>query len=72
MEECRKRGYEALFVLGDPAYYGRFGFRTASDWGIRCEYYVPDEAFMALELKEGALAFICVWKAPIILVFLMV
>jgi putative acetyltransferase len=36
-------------------YYGRFGFTPAKAKGLRCEYDVPDEAFMALELTHGAL-----------------
>jgi predicted N-acetyltransferase YhbS len=40
-------------VLGHPEYYPRFGFVRASQFGIRSSYNVPDEAFMALALKEG-------------------
>jgi putative acetyltransferase len=42
---------DALFLLGDPAYYARFGFRSTS---IRNEYGASD-AFMALVLAEGCL-----------------
>lgn len=47
---------EAAFVvvLGEPEYYGRFGFRRASDAGLDNEYGA-DEAFMVLELRRGAL-----------------
>ncbi|NLT17712.1 MAG: N-acetyltransferase, partial [Clostridiales bacterium] len=31
-------------------------FRRASGWGIRAPFDVPDEAFMAVELEEDALA----------------
>jgi putative acetyltransferase len=44
-----------VVVLGDPNYYSRFGFVAASTQGLRCEYDVPDEAFMVLELNRGAL-----------------
>ena len=30
-------GHDVLFVLGDPAYYERFGFRTACEVGFRWE-----------------------------------
>jgi putative acetyltransferase len=53
---CRAAGYEAMFVLGHPEYYPRFGFQPASRWGIKSEYDVRDEHFMALELTENALA----------------
>lgn len=52
---CRGLGIDAVVVLGHPEFYPRFGFRPASTWGLRCEYEVPDEAFMALELVPGAL-----------------
>ncbi len=45
-----------MVVLGHPEYYPRFGFVHAKTFGIGCEYPVPDEVFMALELTPGALA----------------
>ena len=56
LEECRKLGYEIVFVLGHPQYYPRFGFTQARKKGIDCEFEVQDEAWMVLELKKGALA----------------
>lgn len=56
LEECRSLGAGALVVLGHPEYYPRFGFEPASQFGIKCEYDVPDEVFMAMELQEGYLA----------------
>jgi putative acetyltransferase len=56
LAHCRERGFVAAVVLGHAAYYPRFGFRPASTFGLRCEYDVPDEVFMALELEPGALA----------------
>ena len=54
LEECRRIGHELVVVLGHPAYYPRFGFVPASTYGIKSEYDVPDEAFMVLELRQGA------------------
>jgi putative acetyltransferase len=56
IDHCRRAGYRALLVLGEPAFYQRFGFIKASLHGIRCPFDVPDEAFMAAELFPGALA----------------
>lgn len=53
---CRAAGYDAMFVLGHPEYYPRFGFRPASRWGIKSEYDVRDEYFMAMELTVNGLA----------------
>jgi putative acetyltransferase len=55
LEQCRRRGHAAVVVLGHPAYYPRFGFVPAARYGLRCEYSVPDDTFMALELAVGAL-----------------
>ena len=56
LQECKRLGHEIVVVLGHPDYYPRFGFVPASTYGIRCEYDVPDEVFMALELRNGALS----------------
>ena len=56
LEECRRLGYEVVVVVGHPDYYPRFGFVPARSKGVECEFEVPDEAWMILELREGALA----------------
>jgi putative acetyltransferase len=53
---CARLGAGAIVVLGHPGYYPRFGFTPASDYGLECEYDVPDEAFMAMELTPQFLA----------------
>ena len=55
LEECRRSRFQAVVVLGDPDFYSRFGFVPASSKSLKCEYDVPDEAFMVLELESGAL-----------------
>lgn len=55
LDRCRSAGAEAVVVLGHADYYPRFGFRPADDFGLRCEYDVPPEVFMALELEPDAL-----------------
>ena len=52
---CRERGYRAVVVLGHPAFYPRFGFAPAAAMGLTCEWPMPPDAFMALELDAGAL-----------------
>jgi putative acetyltransferase len=56
LDQCRQLEYGAVVVLGHPGYYPRFGFIPARKFGLACEYDVPDEAFMALELQAGYLA----------------
>jgi putative acetyltransferase len=56
LEQSRKAGHRRVVVLGHPEYYPRFGFVPASRYGIKSEFDVRDEVFMALELYEGALS----------------
>jgi putative acetyltransferase len=49
----RKKGLPFIIVLGHASYYPRFGFEPASHYGIRCEWEVPDTAFMILLLDES-------------------
>jgi len=56
LDECRKLGSGAVVVLGHPWFYPRFGFVPASRFGLKCEFNVPDEVFMALELVPGYLS----------------
>ena len=55
IEKARQLGFESVIVLGHPKYYPRFGFKPASIWSIQAPFEVPEEAFMALELVQGAL-----------------
>lgn len=54
LELARERGWCSVFVLGDPHYYGRFGFRPDLAQGADVPWAGP--AFQALELVPGALA----------------
>jgi putative acetyltransferase len=56
LDECRGRNYDCVVVLGHPEYYPRFGFAPASSYSITSEYDAPDEAFMIIQLREGAMA----------------
>lgn len=69
LRECPARGWRAVVLLGDPAWYARFGFEPAARFGLR---YLPSDlpdsgpgdvsvtaleaAFQALELEPGSLA----------------
>lgn len=50
LRRCKAAGYSLVVVLGHPEYYPKFGFRPGHELGLCCEYTVPPEAFMALEL----------------------
>lgn len=52
---ARELGHESVILVGDPAYYHRFGFRTAANFGIRNTNGIPDDYVMACELRLDAL-----------------
>ena len=51
---CQDAGFDIVFVLGHVDYYPRFGFAPARRYGLENEYGATD-AFMAVELRKGAL-----------------
>jgi putative acetyltransferase len=54
LAELRERGERIVIVLGHKEYYPRFGFTSEKASNLASSF--PPEAFMALELSEGALA----------------
>ena len=55
LEGCKKLGCGAVVVLGHPEYYPRFAFTPSTRFDIGCEYDVPEEVFMAVELRPDYL-----------------
>lgn len=55
LARCKDCGFGAVVVLGHSRYYRRFGFLPSSQFGISCEYDVPEEAFMVVELQRDYL-----------------
>ncbi|MCK6455296.1 MAG: N-acetyltransferase [Phycisphaerae bacterium] len=51
---CARIGAGFVVVLGEPAYYKRFGFAPAADWHMVDEYG-GHAAFQAIELRAGAI-----------------
>lgn len=45
--------FDLILVLGDPAYYGRFGFRAAMDCEISAPYSGTGHAFQALAREKS-------------------
>ena len=46
-------GCPFIIVVGHADYYPRFGFKPASEHGIKCEWDVPDNVFMLLVLDQA-------------------
>lgn len=57
LELARRQGWKSAFVLGDPAYYGRFGFTRTLAEPVQCAYQGP--YLQALELSPGGLGNYC-------------
>ena len=53
LERARRERWQGVFVLGDPAYYGRFGFSAELASGFSCPWSGPH--LMALALDGGGL-----------------
>lgn len=54
LARARREGWQAVFVLGDPALYARFGFSVEQAAGFETPYAGP--YFMALALDGTSLA----------------
>jgi putative acetyltransferase len=55
LEVCRKNRVDAVFVLGDPAYYERFGFEKALGRGFTCALDPEGQHFQVCELTPPSL-----------------
>jgi predicted N-acetyltransferase YhbS len=53
---ARLAGHAAILLVGDLAYYGRFGFSAASTGALWMPGRYERDRLLALELKPGALA----------------
>jgi len=55
LEQAVAEGWEAVFVLGAPAFYGRFGFTTDAAKGFTSAYSGPHFMAMLLGSKPAAM-----------------
>lgn len=65
LKQLEARDFKRIFVLGDPSYYGRFGFATESD--IPPPYALPEEwaaAWQSIDLGEEKIAYKGVLSLP--------
>lgn len=60
MQEAFKRAVKlerhAVFLVGNPDYYSRFGFQPASQLGLENATEIPDQFILGKELVNGVLA----------------
>jgi predicted N-acetyltransferase YhbS len=55
LREARSRRHGAVLLVGDAAYYGRFGFSAEKTAALRVPGRYEQERLLGLELKRGAL-----------------
>ena len=55
-DRLARTGCPYVVVVGHPEFYPRFGFRPASQYGVTCEWDVPDDAFMMLVIDNMQIA----------------
>jgi len=57
IKRVKALGCPFIIVLGHEKYYPRFGFKTASKYGIKSQWEdVPDEAFMVMMVDKETMA----------------
>lgn len=55
LPRCPQRGWHAVFLVGNPAYYSRFGFMLAAPSGFTYGNDLFDSVLQVFELTHGVL-----------------
>ena len=53
LSTAKDLGYKAVFLCGDPDYYGRFGFISVSNYDIKPSMDIPVKYVLTCELQQG-------------------
>lgn len=54
LDALNEFGYSAVVVMGDPAFYNRFGFEPAARHGLHCRWPGAEAAFQVYQLADTA------------------
>ncbi|MBP2168448.1 N-acetyltransferase [Erwiniaceae bacterium BAC15a-03b] len=54
LDTLNEFGYAAVVVLGDPDFYGRFGFEPAARHQLHCKWLGTEAAFQVYKLADDA------------------
>lgn len=52
---AKDKGFKAVFLVGEPEFYGKFGFKSISSFAIKDIGDIPEQYTMGLELEKGFL-----------------
>lgn len=55
LDRALQLGHAVVVVMGHSDYFGRFGFMSARAMGLEAPFDVPDDEFLVLGLRPGAL-----------------
>ncbi|MDE9554027.1 N-acetyltransferase [Xenorhabdus bovienii] len=55
LDSLNEFGYGAVVVLGEPAYYRRFGFRLAKEYQLHCQWPDCEDDFQIYTLADVSL-----------------
>ncbi len=55
LEKAEKLGFDAVFLVGNPDFYNRFGFEEAVAKNVKNLDGLPDKYVLVKELKKGCL-----------------
>jgi Predicted acetyltransferase len=55
-KKAKELGYKAVFLVGNPEYYSRAGFKETTLWDITNADNIPAKFVLGKELEENALA----------------
>lgn len=50
---ARQRGYQIIYLVGDPNYYGEFGFKATAAAQVNIENLEPGKIILGLELTDN-------------------
>ena len=53
LDSLNEFGYSAVVVLGEPAYFSRFGFQNAAQQGLRSHLPGTEDSFLVYPLAGG-------------------
>ena len=52
---AKQLGYKAVFLVGYPKYYKKFGFKEIAEFGIENKTEIPNEFVLGCEIVQGSL-----------------
>ncbi|AOX43844.1 N-acetyltransferase [Spiroplasma sp. NBRC 100390] len=55
-DKATTKGYQAIFILGDPNYYSKFNYVPAINYAIKAPFEIEDKYFMVKELYLNSLS----------------